>query len=119
MIVQKEAHLKLYYELTKQLLNLFSQGKEDDIQSLLESREDCIASINKLDEEAGRILTNKQIQQLLYELMEIEKDILKHMEQTMRKLDHQVRFAQNEQYLTKQYEDQLSVSKGIFYDKSK
>jgi hypothetical protein len=119
MIVQKEAHLKHYYELTLQLLQSFAQGKEDDIHSLLESREECIAAITKLDEAAGKILTNKQIQKFLSELIEIEKDIRKYMEYSMRKLANQVRFAQNEQYLTKQYEDQSSVSKGIFYDRSK
>jgi YesN/AraC family two-component response regulator len=51
--------------------------------------------------------------------MEMEKDIRKHMEASMRRLANQVRFAQNEQYLSKQYDDQSTVSKGIFYDKSK
>lgn len=119
MMKQKEDQLNKYYELTTKLLNSFAEGKEDDINSLLQSRDEVIAVINKLDEAAGVILSNKQIQQRLTELMEIEQDIRKHMEQSMKRLSNQVRFAQNEQYLTKQYEDQPSVSKGIFYDKSK
>lgn len=119
MIEDKEIHLNTYYELTMKLLNSFVQGKEDDIPGLLDSREECITAINQLDEAAGEILMNKHIKQRLSELMEIEQDIRKHMEQSMRRLANQVRFVQNEQYLTKQYEDPLSVSKGIFYDKSK
>jgi hypothetical protein len=119
MIEQKEVQLNKYYELTLKLLDSFVQGKEDDIAGLLDSREECIHAINLLDEAAGLILTNNQIQQRLSELKEIETDIRKHMELSMRRLGNQIRFAQNEQYLSKQYEDQLSVSKGIFYDKSK
>jgi hypothetical protein len=119
MIEQKEVHLNKYYDLTIQLLDSFVQGNEENINSLLESREECIAAINKLDEEARKILSNPHIQQRLAELMEMEKDIRKHMEASMRRLANQVRFAQNEQYLTKQYDDQSTVSKGIFYDKSK
>jgi hypothetical protein len=119
MIEQKEVYLNKYYDLTIQLLDSFVQGKEENINSLLESREECIAAINKLDKVAGKILSNLHIQQRLAELMEMEKDIRKHMEASMRRLANQVRFAQNEQYLTKQYDDQSMVSKGIFYDKSK
>jgi hypothetical protein len=119
MIEQKEVYLNKYYDLTTQLLDSFVQGKEENINSLLESREECITAINKLDEVAGRILSNPHIQQRLAELMEMEKDIRKHMDASMRRLANQVRFAQNEQYLSKQYDDQSTVSKGIFYDKSK
>jgi hypothetical protein len=119
MIEQKEVYLNKYYDLTTQLLDSFVQGKEENINSLLESREEYVTAINKLDEVAGRILSNPHIQQCLAELMEMEKDIRKHMEASMRRLANQVRFAQNEQYLSKQYDDQSTVSKGIFYDKSK
>jgi uncharacterized UPF0160 family protein len=119
MIEQKEAQLETYYELTKKLLDSFLQGKEDEITSLLDSREECISEINKLDDEAGRILTNNRIQECLSQLMEIEKDIQKHMKLSLQRLANQVKFAQNEQYLSKQYEEQIPVSKGIFYDKSK
>jgi hypothetical protein len=119
MIEQKEAQLETYYELTKKLLDSFVQGKEDEITSLLDSREECIAAINKLDKAAGEILSNKKIQECLSKLMEIEKDIQKHMKLSLQRLANQVKFAQNEQYLSKQYEEQIPVSKGIFYDKSK
>jgi hypothetical protein len=119
MIEQKEAQLETYYELTKQLLDSFVQGKEDEIASLLDSREECITRINKLDEASGKILSNKRIQERLSQLIEIEKDIQKHMKLSLQRLANQVKFTQNEQYLSKQYEEQVPVSKGIFYDKSK
>lgn len=119
MLEQKEALINSYYELTMKLLTSFVQGKEDDIAGLLDSREECITAINQLDEAAGKILTNEQIRKCILELIEVEQDIRKHMELSMKRLANQVRFAQNEQYLTKQYEDPLTISKGIFYDKSK
>lgn len=119
MIEQKEAKLEIYQEITQKLLDSLVLGKEDDIASLLDSREECIAAINKLDETAGGILMNAKIQNYLSQLLELEKGIRKHMDIAMKRLANQMRFAQNEQYLTKQYEEQLPVSKGIFYDKSK
>lgn len=119
MIEQKEAQLDIYYELTQKLLDSFVHGKEDDVADLLDSREECIAVINKLDEAAGEILMNANIQNRLSQLVELEKGIRKHMDMAMKRLSNQVRFAQNEQYLSKQYEEQSTVSKGIFYDKSK
>jgi hypothetical protein len=119
MIEQKEAKLETYYVLTQKLLDSFVQGTEDDIAVLLDSREACISDINQLDEAAGEILMNANIQNRLSQLMELEKEIRKHMEIAMKRLSNQVRFAQNEQYLSKQYEEQMPVSKGIFYDKSK
>jgi hypothetical protein len=119
MIEQKEAQLEIYYELTQRLLDSLVHGKEDEIAGLLDSREEYITSINKLDEAAGEILTNANIQNRLSHLVELEKGIRKHMEIAMKRLANQVRFAQNEQYLSKQYEEHQPVSKGIFYDKSK
>jgi hypothetical protein len=119
MLDKKESLFNTYYELTKNLLNSFIQGNETDIVQLLDSREECIAAINQLDEAAGKVLMNERLQKLVTELVEMEKDIRKYMDLSMKRLANQVRFAQNEQYLSKQYEDPISVSKGIFYDKSK
>jgi hypothetical protein len=119
MLEQKESLINMYYELTLNLLNSFVQGKQDDIAGLLDSREKCISSINKLDVQAGQIMINEKIQTRISELIEIEKDIHKHMELSLKRLASQVQLVQNEQYLSKQYEDPLPVSKGIFYDRSK
>jgi hypothetical protein len=119
MLNQKEMLFTTYYELTEKLLNSFVQGTEENVVDLLDAREECIAAINTLDKDAGQTLTNDRLQQLITELIDIEKDIRKYMDSSMKRLANQVRFAQNEQYLSKQYEDPISVSKGIFYDKSK
>jgi DNA topoisomerase VI subunit B len=62
---------------------------------------------------------NQQIQLQLSELESIEQEIREHLQQFMRKLANRVRFEQNEQYLTKQYEETLQISKGVFYDRTK
>jgi len=86
---------------------------------LLERREVCISSINKVDAEAGGILMNEFIQVQLTEISTLEKEIQNQMQQVMKKLSNRVRYAQNEQYLRSQYEDRVAVSKGVFYDSKK
>lgn len=119
MITEKETLLQQYLELTAKMLEAMVRGQEDDLLPLLEQRQQSISTIDKLDIEAGKILTNQRIQGLLSEVMSIEKIIGPKLQQSLKKLSNQVRFAKNEQYLTKQYEDLIPVSKGVFYDQKK
>lgn len=119
MIEEKETQLKQYFELSKAILSALHQGEEEKVPVLIEQREACISSINKLDTQAGMILINEIIQAQLTELTTLEKEIHNHMQQTMKKLSNRVRSAQNEQYIRSQYEDQVTVSKGVFYDSKK
>jgi len=95
------------------------KNKLDDFFSLLEQREAYIARINKLDEAAGTILMNDEMERQLQDILAFEKKIQLILQQLSKKLGQQVRFAQNETFLTKQYEESISVSRGIFYDEKK
>jgi hypothetical protein len=119
MIEEKETQLKQYYELSKAILNALHQGEEEKVPVLIEQREGCISTINKLDAQAGMVLRNEIIQVQLTELTILEKEIQNQLQQTMEKLLKRVRYAQNEQYLRSQYEDRVTVSKGVFYDSKK
>jgi CRISPR/Cas system CMR subunit Cmr4 (Cas7 group RAMP superfamily) len=119
MLGEKETQLKQYFELSKAILNALHQGEEEKVPVLLERREVCISSINKVDAEAGGILMNEFIQVQLTEISTLEKEIQNQMQQVMKKLSNRVRYAQNEQYLRSQYEDRVAVSKGVFYDSKK
>lgn len=119
MIEEKEILLKQYFELSKAVLSTLQQGEEEKVPSLIEQREACISSINKLDNHAGMILINEVIQAQLMELTTLEKEIQNQMQQTMKKLSNRVRNAQNERNLRSQYEDRGTVSKGVFYDSKK
>ncbi|MBM4764132.1 hypothetical protein [Bacillus sp. B15-48] len=119
MLQAKEAKLKEYVLLTKAMLTALKKGAADDFYELLDKREDCIASMKELDEKAGSILMNENMKLQLQEMVPIEKQIEKLLQQMLLKLSQQTRHAQNETFLTKQYEDSVSVSRGIFYDKKK
>lgn len=119
MIEEKETLLKQYLELSKSILNALHQGEMEKVPVLIEQREGCISTINKLDAQAGRVLVNEIIQVQLTELSVYENKIQIQLQQAMKKLTNHVRYTQNEQYLRSQYEDRVSVSKGVFYDSKK
>ncbi|WP_045518440.1 hypothetical protein [Neobacillus niacini] len=119
MIEEKETQLKQYFELSKAILHALHRGEEEKVPGLIEQREVCISTINKLDAQAGIVLMNEIIQVQLTELTALEKEIQNQMQQTMKQLSKRVRYAQNEQYLRSQYEDRVTVSKGVFYDSKK
>jgi hypothetical protein len=116
---QKMTILTDYHQLTISLLNCLTQGNEEELAPLLETREECIHRINQLDKAAGTILMNPNIKQQLEEIMKLEEQIKKQMEQSVQRLANRVRMAKNEQYLSKHYDESIPVSKGLFYDKSK
>jgi hypothetical protein len=116
---QKLAELTDYHQLTISLLNCFIQGNEEELTPLLETREESINRINQLDKAAGTILMNPNIKQRLEEIMELEEQIKKQLDQSIQRLANRVRMAKNEQYLSKHYDESIPVSKGLFYDKSK
>lgn len=119
MIEEKETQLKQYFELSKAILSALQLGEEEKVPLLIEQREICISTINKLDNQAGTVLSNERIQVQLRELTTLEKEIQNQMQKTMKKLSNRVRHAQNEQYLRSQYDDRITVSKGVFYDSKK
>ncbi|MEH7009965.1 hypothetical protein V7087_03985 [Neobacillus niacini] len=119
MIEEKETQLKQYFELSKAILHALHRGEEEKVPGFIEQREVCISTINKLDAQAGIVLMNEIIQVQLTELTALEKEIQNQMQQTMKQLSKRVRYAQNEQYLRSQYEDRVTVSKGVFYDSKK
>ncbi|NWQ39670.1 hypothetical protein MLOOGBEN_03015 [Bacillus sp. EB106-08-02-XG196] len=116
MIEEKETLLKQYFELSKSILNALHQGEVEKVPVLIEQREVCISTIDRLDAKAGMVLLNEIIQVQLTELSVYEKEIQNQLKQTMKKLSNRVRYMQNEQNLRSQYEDRISVSKGVFYD---
>jgi hypothetical protein len=119
MIEEKETQLKQYFGLSKAILSALHQGEEVKVPGLIQQREACISTINKLDNQAGKILINENIQVQLIGLAALEKEIQNQMQQTMKRLSNRVRYAQNEQYLRSQYEERVTVSKGVFYDSKK
>lgn len=119
MLFQKEQMLKKYRQLTSEIFDALSQGREEQVPSLIDQRDAVISSIDELDGSAGIILMNDQIREQLTKLTVIETETLKLLQNYMKRLKNQIRSIQNEQYLTKQYEDFIPVSKGVFYDQKK
>ncbi|WP_342429533.1 hypothetical protein [Neobacillus sp. FSL H8-0543] len=119
MLAEKEAQLQQFTEISKAMLGVLDKGDGDQIPGLLEKRQGCILTINKLDEEAGKILMNEQIQELLKSLAPLEAEILKQLQEMMNKLSDRMRYEQNAEYLKSQYEERETVSKGVFYDSQK
>lgn len=119
MTEEKEELLKQYYQHTKAMYEALVQGRQEEFFHLLETREDCISAINELDAAAGIRLKNERMEYLYQQLAELEEGIQKELQFTLGKLSKQVRFAQNEKFLTQQYEETISVSKGVFYDAKK
>jgi hypothetical protein len=119
MIEEKEDLLKQYYQLSKTMHEAIVLGKNDEFISLLAEREERIIAIDQLEKTAGTQLMNDRIQHLLRNQLQLEKEIQKQLHFSLSKLGNQVRFAQNETFLTKQYEGNTPVSKGVFYDQKK
>ncbi|MFF2448101.1 hypothetical protein ACFVSW_13465 [Neobacillus sp. NPDC058068] len=119
MINEKAGLLKEYYQQTLAMKKALDTGKDEEVFALLEERQNCIAAIDKLDHQAGTILMNEQIKQQLQQQMHLERDVQQKLEQALKKLSMRMRTQQNETFLTKQYEEMIPVSKGIFYDSKK
>jgi predicted KAP-like P-loop ATPase len=119
MIEEKEDLLKQYFQISKTMHDALVQGKDDDFFSLLEKRETIITAIDQLDRTAGSQLINDRIEQLLKLQLKVELEIQRELQNSLGKMAKQVRFAQNETFLTKQYEGNIPVSKGVFYDQKK
>ncbi|GHH99982.1 flagellar protein FliT [Neobacillus kokaensis] len=119
MITKKEEQLQHYFELSKRILEALQQGAEDLVPGLLEQREVCISSINKVDGEAGSLLMSDTIREQLNRLTVLEKEIQSQLQLTMRKLSNRIRSEQRNQFIKSQYEDLTGVSKGVFYDRTK
>lgn len=116
MFKEKEAHLRQYYLLTESMMKALVHNKENELLSILEEREECIFAIDRLDEASRKPIMNDRIQQQVQAQLALEQHIKKEMQKKMVKLSQQVRSVQNEKFLSKQYEDAISVSKGVFYD---
>jgi hypothetical protein len=119
MVEEKEVLLGEYYQLSTTMYDVLVHGKAEEFFALLEKRDEYIASINKLDAASGMRLKNERVENLLNDLLKIEQSIQIELQKTLGKLSQQVRFAQNEKFLTKQYEETITVSKGVFYDEKK
>ncbi|MFJ5716433.1 hypothetical protein [Neobacillus sp. NPDC093127] len=119
MINEKAGLLEEFYQQTLLMKKALETGKDEDVFDLLESRQNCIAAIDKLDQQAGTTLMNEQIKQQLQQQMLLERDVQQKLQQALKKLSIQMRTQQNETFLTKQYEELIPVSKGIFYDSKK
>jgi len=116
MFEEKEAQLKRFLDLSSRMLAALRQGNEEEVPGLIKLREECIASINKLDEKAGERLMNDSIHELLNRLQSLDQEIKPELQRVMQKLSGQVRNEQNRQFIKSQYEDWQSVPKGVFYD---
>jgi hypothetical protein len=119
MIKKKEEQLRYYFEISVKMMDALEEGMEDKVPTLLEEREVCITAIDKIDREAGVLLMNEQIEIQLKELAALEAKLFQQLQQALRKLSNRVRIEKNDQYLKSQYEDLPTVSKGVFYDKTK
>lgn len=119
MIEEKELQVDQYSQLTKTLLHALSAEKETDVLELLGQRDRCIATIDRIDQEAGQILMNEGIKQKLTELVVLEQKLQDILMREFRKMSNLIRSVNNEKFLTKQYSETPLVSKGVFYDKKK
>jgi hypothetical protein len=117
MHTEKEIYLKQYYLLSEAMLEALVHGREEEIFSLLEQRDTCIAAIDSLNQANGdNPIMNDQIKQQLEVQFLLEKKIKQELQIYMKKLNRQVQAGKHETYQTKQYEDTISYSKGVFYD---
>jgi hypothetical protein len=119
MIKKKEEQLRNYFEISVRMMDALQEGKENKVPRLLEERELCITEIDKIDREAGFPLMNNQIEAQLKELAALEVKLLEQLQQALRKLSNRVRIEKNDHFLKSQYEDRPTVSKGVFYDRTK
>jgi hypothetical protein len=119
MIEKKEEQLRHYFELSVRMMDALQNGMDDKVPKLLEEREVCITSIDKIDREAGVLLMNEQIEIQLKELATLEAKLLQQLQESLKKLSNRVRLEQNDHYLKSQYVERSIISKGVFYDKKK
>lgn len=119
MIEEKLALLKGFYEQTINMKKAVEAGRDEEVFAMLEERQECIAAIDQLDQQAGKILMNEEVRQQLQHQMLLEAEMKHKFEQALKKLSQRMRSQQNESFLTKQYEEIIPVSKGIFYDSKK
>lgn len=119
MTEEKEELLRKYYQLTEEMYEALIHDKDEEFFQLLEKREERISSMNQLDAAAGTCLKNDRMEHLFQKLAKLEQAIQKELQKTLGKLSQQVRFVKNEKFLSTQYEENIPVSKGVFYDEKK
>ncbi|WP_316570353.1 flagellar protein FliT [Neobacillus sp. YIM B06451] len=114
---EKLAQLKRFGAVSDKLLEALINGKNEEVDSLLEERDACISAIGRLDTEAGAALSDDRIEALLAELAAKEKELDKRFKETLQKMTKSIQNVRREQYVTQQYDDWMPVTEGYFYDK--
>ncbi|WP_053365306.1 flagellar protein FlgN [Bacillus sp. FJAT-27245] len=114
---EKLAQLKRFGAISDKLLDALQNGRNEEIDSLLEERETCISSIGLVEKEAGSPLIDYRIKALLSELAAKEKQLDDRFKEILQKMTKSIRDVRREQYVTRQYDDWLPVTEGYFYDK--
>ncbi|WP_409273963.1 hypothetical protein V1499_03860 [Neobacillus sp. SCS-31] len=114
---EKLAQLKRFGAVSDKLFEALINGRNEEVDSLLEERDACISVIGRLDTEAGASLSDYRIEALLAELTAKEKELDKRFKETLQKMTKSIQNVRREQYVTQQYDDWMPVTEGYFYDK--
>ncbi len=88
------------------------------IQALLDERQTCIEKVNQLDQNAGEILINSAITELLLRMVPLEENLKEKLQGEQQKVLANLHALKKEKKI-KQYGEQAGVSSGLFYDKRK
>ncbi|WP_066067193.1 hypothetical protein [Neobacillus soli] len=118
MYEEKEALLKKYHQLTKQLVNDRDELAAEDIQAILDERQACIGEVNQLDRNAGQIILNPAINEQLLQMIPLETSLQEKLKEARQKVIANIHALKKEKSI-KNYGESSPVSHGLFYDKRK
>ncbi|WP_379965626.1 hypothetical protein [Ectobacillus sp. sgz5001026] len=117
MIEEKEKQIEVYYQITLQLLDALTNGREDVVNSLLNKREEAIKKMDAIDDTEKQIVMNDTIQEQITKLLRMEKQIQEMLFQAMKQHEKHIVSIRNESFLFKHYDQPVIIPNGAFYDK--
>lgn len=117
MVEEKEKQIEVYYQLTLQLLDALTNGREDVVNPLLNKREEAIKKMDAIDDIEKQIVMNDTIRKRITKLLPMEKKIQDMLLQVMKQHEKHMVSARNETFLFKHYDHPVIIPNGAFYDK--
>ncbi|WP_066321068.1 hypothetical protein [Bacillus sp. FJAT-29814] len=113
---QKQAVLTKYHQLT---LGLLAEVTAEQITQLLTERQQCIETINELDQCHGSILMNGNIQEMLRQIKPLEQKLLEKLTKEQQIALSAIQAVKKEKNIKQQYGELAVAPSGVFYDKRK
>jgi hypothetical protein len=116
---RKEGLLHLYLEVTQQALSALKNDQFDQIEELLNKREDIIAEINRIDQSYGSIVINETIKTVIERTIPLENELMQHLHIKKEEAQAKLKSIRKGKQLKHQYQRISPYTDGIFYDKRK